>query len=179
MTDYKQNPHPRQRYDITMTIADAPGPFASIKGIMQYDVVTPECMPPPDRFSGLSAPRLSVDIPVSYTRISDTRYVGTVHTDMMIDEDYYGEGVCHWRLISTRVLLKATGAPGETTFFPNLRAKDLLAGQAVTAYFWKGGYPRSEMENYPDFGEPLPSKFKPELQQQLFSITLAPKAVTP
>ncbi len=31
VVDYKLNPHPKQRYDITMTIANAPGSFASVE----------------------------------------------------------------------------------------------------------------------------------------------------
>jgi len=179
VTNSKQNPHPTQRYDITMTIADAPGPFASVKGFMQFDVVNDECLPPPNSNpSGYSSPTPTIEISTIFARISDTEYVGAFYTDMMVDEDYYGEGVCHWLLMDTRVRLEATGAPGETRFLPSLPAESLHAGQAVTTYFTKNSYPRdADIENYPDLGMSDPNKYKPELRGQLFSITLTPKKV--
>lgn len=35
-----------------MTIADAPGPLKVVLSASQFDVVTPECLPPPDSNPG-------------------------------------------------------------------------------------------------------------------------------
>ncbi|MQQ99823.1 hypothetical protein [Glaciimonas soli] len=43
--DIKQNPHPKMRYEITLTIKDAPGPFDAVTGFMQYDVTNEQCSP--------------------------------------------------------------------------------------------------------------------------------------
>lgn len=181
---YKQNSHPKQRYDITMTIADAPGPFASIKGFMQFDVVNSECLPPPDSNpNGYNSPTPTIQIPTEFTRISDTEYVGTFYTDMMVDEDYYGRGICHWQPIGASVRLKATGAEGETKFLPSLSAEDLLAEQTKTIYFLKKSYPRhpeSTLETPLAFGAVDRSKMPSNISEDdLFTITLAAKRMTP
>lgn len=44
---YRENPQPKQAYRITMTIENAPGPFASMTALAQYDVVNKECLRPP------------------------------------------------------------------------------------------------------------------------------------
>ena len=178
-TQYQQNPHPKQRYDVTMSIANAPGPFASMEGLVQYDVSNSLCLPPPDSNPGGYSAHMTRHIPFVLTRVSETHYTGTVFADLMLDEDYHGRGVCHWKLIQARVHIKATGADGETLFIPSLSVQDLFAGKAVTTYFWKGGFPRSAMDNYSDFGMDDPGKFKSEIEQQLFSITLTPKEVQP
>ncbi|MGO1070090.1 hypothetical protein [Lysobacter sp. CA199] len=45
--EFKQNSQPKQRYQLTLTIANAPGPFVSVQGFMQFDMKTSECPPPP------------------------------------------------------------------------------------------------------------------------------------
>lgn len=180
VVDFKQNPNPKQRYDITMTIANAPGQFASVESFMQYDVVNSECLPPPDSNpGGYNSPTPTAEPVVTLRKVSDTEYIGTFYTDMMIDEDYYGRGICHWKLIQAGVRLRATGADGETTFFSTLHLEDLIYEKPVTTYFWKEGFPRSETDDYPDLGMSDPSKFKPEIQHNLFSVILVPKEVQP
>jgi hypothetical protein len=180
VVDYKQNPTPQQRYDITLTIADAPGTFASMEGLVQYDVVNEECLPPPGgNPGGYSSPIPTEDVPFALTQVSENEYKGTIYADMMLNEDYYGRGLCQWRLIQARVRMKATGAEGETLFIPGLSAAPLFAEKTKITYFWKDRFPRSETDNYPDFGRNDRSEFKSELQQQLFSITITSRKGTP
>lgn len=151
---------------------------------MQYDVVNSECLPPPDSNPGGNhSPTPTAEPVVALMKISDTEYVGTFYTDMMVDEDYYGRGVCHWKLIQAGVRLRATGADGETTFFSTLHQKDLLAGNGVTTYFWKGDYPRETeigIDNFASLGQTDRSKVASNLtENELFTITLTPKEVQP
>ena len=181
--DYKQNPNPKQRYDITMVIAHAPGPFASVEGSVSYDIQGEACLPPRTSFIGAQTAQTRASFPVSYTQVDDNTYVGTIYVDQMLDADYYGNGVCQWRLTATSVHLKATGAAGETKFTPHLMADAVLAEQAETTYFWKGGYPRhpeSILENPVSFGQTDRSKVSASLaDDDLFAITLIPSAVVP
>lgn len=177
MADYKKNPNPKQRYEITMTIANAPGAFASVESTMLYDVINTQCLPPPSSNPQGSSNHMTRPVPFSLTKVSDTEYTGTVYTDFLLDEDYYGRGICYWQFQNIGVKLKATGAEGETKFLPGLSAADLIGGKTVTTYFWKEGFPRSNTHNYPDFGLDDLNKFKPEIQKELFSITFKPKEV--
>jgi hypothetical protein len=57
------------------------------------------------------------------TRVSDVEYTGTVYADGILDEDYYGRGICRWQLTQARVQLKATGVPRETLFSASISAE--------------------------------------------------------
>ena len=64
MVEHTLNPQPKQTYEITMTFADAPGPFASMLGLVQYDVVTQECLSPPDSKPSGASMHMTRHIPV-------------------------------------------------------------------------------------------------------------------
>lgn len=182
MPDFKQNPNPKQRYQLILTIANAPGPFASVEGFMQFDVKTPECLPPPKENDGHLWPTPTETIPFAWTRISDTEYTGEVFIDGMIDEDYYGRGVCRWELIQARAALKATGAKRETQFVPNIYPENIKAGQFVSTYMLKADYPRhpeTESEDPVSFGLNDRSKMTHLKDDEIFTITLTPKAIAP
>lgn len=178
---FKQNPQPKQRYQLMLTIANAPGPFKSVEGFMQLDVKTPECLPPPKENGGHLWPTPTETIPFVWTRVSDTEYIGTVHLDGMIDEDYYGRGVCRWKLMQARAALKATGANRETRFVPNIYPEKLIVQQAETTYFVSENYPRhpeAESEDPVSDGQIDRSKMSDRQDQDLFTVTLTPKAIT-
>lgn len=122
-------------------------------------------------------------VPFEMTRVTDTEYTGTVYTDFVLDEDYYGRGLCRWKLFNVGVKLRATGADGETVFLPGLPDEDLLAGKAVTAHFLKKSYPRhpdSTLENPLSFGQTDRSKMMSTIaDDELFTITLTPKETQP
>lgn len=173
---YRENPFPQQAYRLTMTIEDAPGPLKVVVSAAQYDVVNTECLPPPkDNPGGRSSPVPTSDIPFELSQVSEGTYTGIFYADAMHDEDYHGRGVCRWELIQARAHLKATGAEGETRFIASVsRGKgEFDSGQRKTIYYWKGQYPRAGVEDYPDFGNVEPEKFKAEIRDELFAITLA------
>ncbi|WP_408951102.1 hypothetical protein [Lysobacter sp. Hz 25] len=173
---YKRNPAPKQPYQITLTLVDAPGPFAKIEGFVSYEAR--DCRYMPDRIAGFFLTP-SINLPMSYSKVDETSYVATVHADAMLDEDYLGEGICHWQLTSLNAQLKATGAEPETNFIASLMNEDVTAQRAVTNYYWKERYPRSEVTDYPDMGEEDRDAFRPEIRDELFAITLLPRATTP
>jgi hypothetical protein len=173
---YRRNPNPKQRYDITMAIADAPGPFESVQWYANYEA--PNCLFILDRFAGVTS-RPSYRMPVHFRKVDGSIYVGTVHLDAMLDEDYFGDGVCHWELRGTSVSLKATGSKGETDFLPGMQLNEVLAGESKSTYFWRGRYPRSTANDFPDFGEPNIDEFRPGIRDNLFTITFSSKEVQP
>ena len=176
-SEYKLNPTPKQRYDITMTIANAPGTFASVEGTMLYSVINTECLPPPN--SNLQGTSNHMTRPVSFvlTRVSNTEYIGTIHTDLLLDEDYYGRGVCRWQFQNIDVKLGATGAEGETRFLSGISVADLISGKNLVTYFWKQYYPRADVDNFPESGDKNLNNVPEDKKDDFFSITLTPKEV--
>ena len=170
---YKENPSPVQAYRLRMHIRDAPGPLKVTVSATQHDVVTPECLPPPNANPGRQlSPIPTNDIPFRLERVSEAEYTGVFYTDGMIDEDYHGRGICRWELIQAQVQLKANGTEGETRFIVSLDKDELSGGGSKTVYYWKGGYPRSSMDDFPDYGVTSVEDVREGLRGDLFSVTI-------
>jgi hypothetical protein len=181
---YRQNPNPSQAYRITMRLDDPPGPFGSMVALAQYDVTETQCLPPPRENHGHKWPVPTEDVPIELTRVSDHEYTGIVYVDRMLDEDYYGRGVCHWQLIKARVHLKATGsAKGETLFIPGIPAAKILGAQAETTFFARNVYPGvadAELDEFVDMGVTDRARIGPAIgDDDLFSVTFTPNREVP
>jgi hypothetical protein len=181
--DIKEHARPKQAYQLTMVIENAPGPFGLIEGSAQYDVTNHKTCGERNPVSGTRS-RISTHPPIEWKPMGNGQYLATVYPDLMVDEDYYGNGVCRWKLMGASALLKATGTETETRFLPALDIEDILAERTVKRYFWKGGYPTepdtaSGEKGFPDLGYQDFNKFRPELHDDLFAITLSAKEVQP
>ena len=176
--EIKEHPQPAQAYQLTMVIENAPGPFGMVEGSAQYDVENRHACGERNPASG-TVSRMTHMPDLHWKPVDATTYTTTVYPDLLVNEDYYGNGVCRWKLMGASALLRATGAETETRFLPALDVEYILAEKTVTLYFWEAGYPRRRMENYPDFGEPSPDKFGENIRDQLFTITLTAKEVQP
>ncbi|SMQ93876.1 putative secreted protein [Xanthomonas fragariae] len=174
----KLNPSPRKAFEVTLTLDKAPGAFGLVRGAAQYDVVNEQECGKIQHETG-TAGRITSQEDFVLKKISDTEYRGTVYLDLMQDEDYYGRGVCHWEFSGASVLLKATGAEAETRFLSFIEAATVTGQQASTKYYWRERYPRSEMSDFPDMGKRDVEEFKPEIRDNLFTITLAAKEAAP
>lgn len=181
--ELKERPNPQRAYRIVMTIENAPGLFAMIEGSAQYDVANEDECGKFNRMAG-GYDRMTTSPQIRWEKRSDTEYVATVYADLMMDEDYYGRGVCHWVLTEARARIKATGAEVETRFVPAISAEEIVVGEAVTWYFWKGGYPvdtplPSNGKGFPDLGQKDIDNVPVEKRNEFFAVTLVPKEVQP
>ena len=73
----------------------APGSWDSVSGTVFFDVINLECTPK-DEFLGVHAKPQDVPIDFKMTRVDEKTWKGYFYRDSMLDEDYYGLGVCHW-----------------------------------------------------------------------------------
>ena len=93
----KTNLNPTQRYEITVELIDPPRDIQKITGVAKFGVGTRACLPYREKIA-------RVTIGASYqkefplVRVSDNTYKGHIFLDWPIDEDYYGLGVCEWRI---------------------------------------------------------------------------------
>lgn len=172
---YRKNPQPKQAYRITMRIENAPGPFASMTALAQYDVVNKECLRPPKENPGghtSSVPTADVEIPLQ--KVADNTYSGVIYADRMLDEDYNGRGICHWQLMQFRAHMKATGAEGETQFIPSILGDKIVSGTPESIYLSRAPYPRDEeIEDLPVFGRSDRSKMAIR-DEDLFTVEFTP-----
>ena len=168
-----RNPQPKIAYRITMTITDAPGPFAWMRPIAHYDVTNRECLSPPkDNPGGRSAPVPTAPTEFELTQTGNGVYTGVVYADLMQDRDYNGHGTCHWEMTSIVVQMKPTGAEGETFFVPAIPGNKLSPGNTLTIYYNKKAYTRKDASalGNPGFSERL--HLSPSVpESELFTIT--------
>ncbi|MDI9238242.1 hypothetical protein QLQ15_04870 [Lysobacter sp. LF1] len=175
--EIQRNPHPQERYEITMTIRDAPGPFRDIGGSVQYDVENwVDCMPEKWTFErGHYHDQPDEFLPLTYTRIAENVYRTQITVDALQDEDYHGLGVCEWKM--TVVTSRLYGM--SVRFTPRLHLEDLRAQQPKKVYFSKRTYLSTKLDDFPNSGKSSPSGFGAEVQDELFTITLTPRRIWP
>ncbi|MGJ7491928.1 hypothetical protein [Variovorax sp. ZT4R33] len=168
--DIKLNPHPKMRYEITLTIEGAPGPFDAVKGSVGYEVANRNCVPLTP-FSGATlVPRKRV--PMALARVSDKVYKGELYVDLLTDEDYFGQGLCRWSMPFADFDLQI----GNQMFAHSIALDDILARKAATRYFNKKSYfsqeAKSKRGDHPfiDDGNALRADFKEP--NNTFSMTL-------
>ncbi|MFC6839698.1 hypothetical protein [Xanthomonas theicola] len=176
---YRKSPHPTQAYRITMTIEDAPGPFGHISGTAFYEMTNHRDCTPIEPIAGVWSKSSEGGIPIHFQKINEVTYVATIYADGMVDADYYGKGICLFELNGAGITLRATGKHEETRFQPSLFKKEIYSSTLKTTYFWKGGYPRSDVGNYPDTGEDDLNKYAEQNRSNLFQITLKTEKVNP
>ena len=173
---FRMNPAPKRRYDITMTIKDAPGPFEDVGFSAQYDA--PDCIYWTSKFAGTtSRPMHMMRLPTE--KLDDTTYKATVYLDAMLDEDYYGDGVCHWQLSGVTSGVKATGTDAETGFGADISPEAVIAQEAETTYLWSEYYPRAGIDNFAEYGSKTLDKVPLERRDEFFTITLKSNEVKP
>ncbi|MGS5089895.1 hypothetical protein ACVC7V_25715 [Hydrogenophaga sp. A37] len=166
---YRVNPAPKEGFEVEFEIHDAPGPFAEFKGDLAYQSFN--CNYVTSEWAGARASP-SKAMPVKVSPAGKNRFVVTAYRDGMLDEDYYGKGVCHWDLTSIRVGISATGAKEDTVYVVHLVSKDINTGSVIKQHYWKGDYPRLPgAGDTSNSGRRDPSEFGPTHRANLFSIT--------
>jgi hypothetical protein len=172
--DIKKNLHPKMRYELTMTIKDAPGPFDSVTGFVQYEVLNKACVP--ETGGPMNAMRLApqLDPPLEFARVSDTEYRATVYVDLLQDEDYYGLGVCQWSMTGVVTRLRV----GNGTLSPNLFPKEFFSQRPKSTYFVYADYSDRQTGDT-RFGKSSLLSLDEELHKGAFSITLTAKEQLP
>jgi hypothetical protein len=127
------NPAPKIRYEITISIVNPPGSFDEVEGTVGYQVEDRSCVPEAPVSGAALFPSKSVSL--NLVKISANQFKGELFVDRLQDANYYGKGICQWRLQSAAVRLK--GRP--VTFDSSMSAGEIFAQTVVTRF-----YPNSE-----------------------------------
>ena len=172
---------------IKIKINDAPGPL-KLMGNFGVGYKAENCSYVINHLEGVSSnPKKDVENQVR--QHGDFEYETVVYTDAILDEDYFGEGICHWKPDGFGVAFKATGHPEETKFNFGDFLDDLIEKKTLTKYYWKGGYPYYKNQDgsiyrsntMTDFGV-SPDKldiYTDEQRQSLFNITVTLEEIKP
>jgi hypothetical protein len=162
--DIKLNPQPRMRYEITIKVDNAPGPFDRVEGVVDYRVSNDNCVPLTPVTGATVAPEKRV--PIVLIHSGENVYKGEIYADLLQDEDYYGRGVCHWSVVAASANLFVK----QVDFSAPLLHDDLLKGKPVTRYYSNRSYATTRVERV-DTGETDRSPYQDEASST-FSITV-------
>lgn len=155
----------QREHTVSAVIERAPGPFGQVSWHADYRAEDcPEGAP--------SGGDLSVPLPVVHK--GGQHYETTIPARPAAGAE---QDRCRWRLVSTSARFAATAAEGDEVFEARLTTEDLDRKQPVVRYYWRGTYPRMPGAIITrSLGEPDRQVFRPEFQNQLFTITLTPRA---
>ena len=180
---FQLNPHPKQAYRLRIKINDAPGPLVSMNDTyIRY--MARDCSYVINHIEGVTShPRKYVDIPLR--QVGKNEYEASFYFDAVQDEDYFGEGVCHWKPDGFGGTFKATGKEEETGFTISDVMRNLLEKKKLTKYYWKWAYPYSRKEDGTlysdsvDSGIVSPEIYDAEKHKEMFTITVTLEEVQP
>src|ERR1700749_441278 len=82
--DVKLNPQPRMRYEITIKVDNAPGPFDRVEGVIDYRVSNENCVPLTPVTGATVAPEKRVPIVLPHS--GGNIYKGEIYADLLQDE---------------------------------------------------------------------------------------------
>ena len=173
---FQLNPHPKQAYRLRIKINDAPGPLKLI-GKFGVGYKAENCTYIINKIEGAPA-KPEKNLQTDIRQLGEFEYETVVYADALLDEDYFGEGVCHWQPEGFGFSLKATGSPEETEFNFSDIMKYLLEKKTLTNYYWKWSYPYSRKEDGTlytdsvDFGIESPEIYSAEDHKEMFTITV-------
>jgi hypothetical protein len=170
----RDNPARQQKYELTLTLNNAPGSFKYIDAYMYFNA--PNCSYLiAGKFAGAYA------WPEVYRRfemveVSETVWKGNFYTDALLDEDYGFGKVCHWQFGLAGLSFAANGKQEDSWYDISLDKKELQSGQLLTSYFVKDSYPRLARvkdgeKGFRTSGDADPSRYNPGTE--LFSATLS------
>ncbi|TCV97641.1 hypothetical protein EC912_101658 [Luteibacter rhizovicinus] len=169
--DVKQNPNPKMRYEITLTVNDAPGSFDAVTGLADYEVKDLSCVPVTGApLNAMRMPPETKRIAINFRRIANDVYRGDVYLDGVIDEDYFGLGVCHWSLDTVITFVRTNNL----TLSPRIPREEFSIKKGRLTYFDRENYKRNQVEET-EYGWLHHSQIAPNRQDHLFSITLSAK----
>ena len=182
---FQLNPHPKQAYRLRIKINAAPGPLKLMRN-MSVGYGARDCSYIINHIEGASA-NPEKKVRAETRKLAEFEYETIIYADAVQDEDYFGEGVCHWKAEGFGLGFQATGSPNETIFNFGDSLDDLIEKKTLTKYYWKGGYPyfknidgsNSNTENTVSFGGDTLTDFSEDRWQDLFTIAVTLEEIKP
>jgi hypothetical protein len=140
----KFNPHPKEIYEITLTVHDAPGPMEQGGVFVAYRANNIQCVPDSLlRHNGTSPTIYSANTDLEHlSKTDDKKYKTVVALDLLVDGDYYKKGMCHWEVhdVNFGVMRFPEKSDPIVLFDSVIQQSDIEAGHTVTTYFLKSDY---------------------------------------
>lgn len=97
------NPAPKEAYRFEVWVEDPPRPMRVESMKAAFQDMQSGCLPRKPVSGALAANDIS-EQSLSFETIADGRYRATVHADLLLQADLYGQGPCDWQLIGIETI---------------------------------------------------------------------------
>lgn len=165
------NPHPQHAYEVQILLNQPPSTFEYVTGGVHFGVENLQCGKV-NPLTGL-VPRINSTESFEVKKISDVQYTGIFYTDMILDQDYYKNGVCKWRFDGISIAL--TNVVNEQTagYSIFLSAEAIQKNTSHTQYYWNGYYkPSGTLPQFISSGRESLDNVSAEKKPEYFSMTI-------
>ena len=171
----RQNPAPKRAYTLALRFAGLPADITRLSITANYEVKNLDCVPV-DYTKAMGGIRLPPEqrIELTLQRIDDNTYATTVNEDALLDEDYYGLGVCQWALGTASVHFHSPS----TQFVGGISADQLTAEAEVTEHYLVRDFAQKPAVGDVVFGEDSPNFYLASLGPQ-FKLTISARKEAP
>ena len=132
---FQLNPHPKQAYRLRIKINDAPGPLKLMRN-MSVGYGARDCSYIINHIEGASA-NPEKKVRAETRKLAEFEYEAIIYADAVQDEDYFGEGICHWKPEGFGLGFTATGSQDETVFNFGDALDNLIGKKILTKYIGK------------------------------------------
>ena len=165
----KQNPAPREAYALQIEFAGLPASVTELTGTADFEVANRDAVPL-DHSKALGGVRLPPQhsVPLVFRRIDDTRFAASFQKDALLDEDYFGLGVCEWSLTSVSVHFRSP----VTHFVGGFSGDRLHDGVTVVQHYLVRDFSEKPASMDQVFGEESADFYRPAAGPQ-FTLTIS------
>ncbi|WP_367381372.1 hypothetical protein [Stenotrophomonas cyclobalanopsidis] len=145
---YEKNPSPREPYDLVLTVRDGPDDIQASSAYVSYKIADEACLPRIDNFEGVRYGMDEHTMKIPLQQIDRTTFKGSFFRDGVLSKDYYGKGVCKWKVELVGAFLETETTKSFTYFSVATTLQDasdtLHAKKDIKPRFDDGGiYPAS------------------------------------
>ena len=170
------NPHPKHAFQVDVTLDHPPGDFQEVSAAVLYDVENLEC----GRVHPMtgSVPRMSSSESFKLNKISKDRYSGIFYSDMILDGDYFNQGLCKWKMSAVSVAFYNSAKDITSGYSLLLEIVEDQAEASNTHYYWNGHYqPSGTLPRFISGGHQKLNDDQKARIEQYFRISAAEKKI--
>lgn len=148
--EVKENPAAHRGNALEFRFSSLPGSIRLSDAELHFEVQNRECVPMDygRAWGGVRLPP-AYGLPAHISRASDGALIVNVPKDALIDEDYFGLGVCHWALQSVSLPF----ASDRARFVASVSADEILAGKDLVLRYLVSDYTSGAEHLTAIFGE--------------------------
>lgn len=147
--DVRQKVSADESYIVSLAFVGLPGTISNFSVSADYVVDNVQCVPTQPISGAVLRPEHSLKLDLRQT---DThRFATTLHTDALLDEDYFGLGLCRWVLNWVTVRFESPS----TRFVGAIAIDQIYTGHPAVLHYLANDYRESPETNSSVFGEEM------------------------